>query len=210
MRDTITNPETARTEEAIAALQTQRSGMLVLFKPAAPEVQELDARMATLRQRVSLIPATITTTRKTRNPALDLMDSEIAKARREVLRDRLDLAATRGHASKINSSLAGISAQDIRQARLEAEAERHKAAAASFSRSIDDLSVRGKAAPDPVRVISAPRVAVKVAPRTTSTTSRMPPWSACWSASASPCSRSTWTIASTFPRTLGASWACPF
>jgi capsular exopolysaccharide synthesis family protein len=167
-RETVTNPEIAKTEEAIGALQTQRSGLLVLFKPAAPEVQELDARIAALRQRLSLMPATITMTRKSRNPALDLMDTEIAKARRDVMRDRLELAALRTHAQKINARLAGISAQDIQQARLEAEAERHKAAAAQFSRNIDDLSIRGKAAPDPVRVIAAPRVAVKIAPRTTS------------------------------------------
>ncbi|NLI00342.1 MAG: polysaccharide biosynthesis tyrosine autokinase [Chthonomonadales bacterium] len=167
-RETITNPEIAKTEETIAALQTQRSGMLVLFKPAAPEVQELDARIAALRQRVSLMPATITLTRKGRNPALDALDTEIARARRQLLGDRLQLQALRTHAAKINQTLAGISAQDIRQARLEAEAERHKSAAAQFSRNIDDLSVRGKAAPDPVRVISAPRVAVKVAPRTAS------------------------------------------
>jgi capsular exopolysaccharide synthesis family protein len=167
-RETLTNPEIARTEESIGALQTQRQGLLVLFKPAAPEVQELDARISALRQRVALLPATITMTRKTRNPALDVMESDLGKARRDVMRDRLDLAALRASAAKINNSLAGISAQDIRQARLEAEAERHKAAAAQFSRSIDDLSVRGKAAPDPVRVISAPRVAVKIAPRTSS------------------------------------------
>ncbi len=167
-RETVTNPEIAKTEEALGALQTQRSGLLVLFKPAAPEVQEIDARIAALRQRMSLMPATITMTRKSRNPALQMMDQEIANAQRQLLSDRLELAATRTHAEKINARLAGISAQDIRQARLEAEAERHKAAAAQFSRNIDDLSVRGKAAPDPVRVIAAPRVAVKVAPRTAS------------------------------------------
>ncbi len=167
-RETITNPEIAKTEEAIGALQTQRSGLLVLFKPAAPEVQELDARISALKQRASLMPATITTTRKTRNPALEAIDQEVVSARRDVMRDRLALAASRAHAEKINAQLAGISAQDIRQARLEAEAERHREAAAQFSRNIDDLSVRGKAAPDPVRVIAAPRVAVKVAPRTAS------------------------------------------
>lgn len=165
-QDTLTNPEIARTEEAIHALETQRSGLLTLFKPAAPEVQELDARLRSLQERVEKLPATITVTKKTRNPELAAMDTQIAAARRALLVAQLELDGARENASRINARLSGVSAQDIRQARLEAEAERHKQAAAAFSRNIDDLSVRAKAAPDPVRVIGAPRVAWKVAPNT--------------------------------------------
>lgn len=165
---TVTNPEIARTEEEIHKLETQRSGMLVLFKPAAPEVKEVDARLQAMKDRLARTPATTTLTNKVRNPDLLAMDTQIAAAKRASLAARLELAGARSNSENVNARLSGISSQDIRQAKLEAEAERHKQAASSFSRNIDDLSVRAKAAPDPVRVIGAPRVAWKVAPNTAS------------------------------------------
>jgi len=167
-RETVTNPEIARTEEALHALETQRSGMLTLFKPAAPEVKEVDARTQSMKDRMKTLPATITMTRKSRNPEILALDTQIATAKRAVLVADLELKGAKDNAARINARLSGVSAQDIRQAKLEAEAERHKQAAAAFSRNIDDLSVRAKAAPDPVRVIGAPRVAWKVAPNTAS------------------------------------------
>jgi len=167
-RETVTNPEIARTEEALHALETQRSGMLTLFKPAAPEVKEVDARIQSMKDRLKTLPATITMTRKSRNPEILALDTQIATAKRAVLVADLELKGAKDNAARINARLSGVSAQDIRQAKLEAEAERHKQAAAAFSRNIDDLSVRAKAAPDPVRVIGAPRVAWKVAPNTAS------------------------------------------
>lgn len=167
-KETITNPEIARNEEAIAALQTQRRGLLVLYKPAAPEVQELDARIKAMEDRARELPSTVTTTKRIRNPELVALEAQIAAAKRDVLAAQLELAGARDNAARVNARLANISEQDVRQAKLEAEAERHKQAITQFSSNIDDLSVRAKAAPDPVRVISAPRVAWKVAPNTAS------------------------------------------
>jgi len=166
--ESVTNPEIARLEESLANLQTQRRGLLVLFKPAAPEVQEIDARIQATEERLKQLPQTITTTKKVRNPELIALEQQIAAAKRDIMAARLELAGAQDNAARINARLSNISAQELRQAKLEAEAERHKAAAAQFSRSIDDLSVRAKAAPDPVRVIGAPRVAWKVAPNTAS------------------------------------------
>lgn len=167
-KEQVTNPEIAKTEEALATLQTQRRGMLVMFKPAAPEVQEIDARIRALEERLKEMPQTVTLTRRARNPEVATLNAQIAAARRDVLVARLQLDGARANAARINERLSNVSEQELRQAKLEAEAERHKEAIAGFTRSIDDLSVRAKAAPDPVRVISAPRVAWKVAPNTTS------------------------------------------
>lgn len=162
--ESVTNPEIAKLEETLGNLQAQRRGLLVLFKPAAPEVQEIDARIQATEERLKQLPQTVTITKRMRNPELVALEGQLAAAKRDVLAAQLELAGARDNAARVNERLANVSTQELRQAKLETQAERHKAAIAQFTRSIDDLSVRAKAAPDPVRVIGAPRVAWQVAP----------------------------------------------
>lgn len=160
-----TNPQIDAIRTSIATLKTQRSGMLIKFKPTSTQVQEIDAQIADLDARLARTQPMMTTVTKTINPALSLYDGKIADLRNSMKGAQADLDHARKRVANASSGLGHFGQYDVRQAQLETGVERHKTAVASYTKSVDDLTLREMAEHDPVQVIAAASSAQQVAPR---------------------------------------------
>lgn len=162
---TITNPQIEVIRASIAALKTTRSGLLILSKPNNTKVQEVDAQIKDMEDRLVVTPPTVTTISSTRNLSLQTFDDKISEARTNLrgAYTQGDKANLRLQRARLN--LGHFSAVEIKQQQLEAEVQRHTDSIPLYAKSVDDLTLRDKATHDPVQVIAPAQKAVQIAPK---------------------------------------------
>lgn len=160
-----TNLQIQALNDQIATLQTQRQGLLVPFKPTNPRIQELDAQLAHLKQRLADAPPMTTTVQRVTNPALAANAEKLATATTALEEEQAHIAGMRQHDLNDGNGLDRYGQLERRQVRLQREIERHQSAAALLTKSVDDMTLRQKATHDPVLVISPAELGVQIAPK---------------------------------------------
>jgi capsular exopolysaccharide synthesis family protein len=162
---TATNTQIQVVRDQIAALQTQRAQLALLYKPASLEMQKVDVQIADLQRRLEAMPPMVTTVTRTPNPAVATADAQIRQVQTDLMEARSQLADTQQKAGKSSQGLDRYGMLEREQARLQREIARHESALGLLTKSVDDLSLREKATHDPVVVISPAGVATQVAPK---------------------------------------------
>ncbi|MCC6730890.1 MAG: polysaccharide biosynthesis tyrosine autokinase [Chthonomonadales bacterium] len=162
---TVTNPQIEQTRNSIALLQTDRSKLLILYKPTHAEVAKVDAQIAALEGRLRSMPRTVTSVTRTPNPQLSAYEDKVNEARAAVSSASMQVAEARQRMARSDTDLSQYSAMELDQAQIEREVERHRETVGLLTKSVEDLSLRRNATHDPLQVIQPATVAEKVSPR---------------------------------------------
>ena len=162
---TATNLQIQLLQEQTAALETQRQGLLVNFKPTAPKVQEVDAQIVHLQKRLAEAPPMTTITQRVPNPALVTLREKMASTRTDLTEAQAHLATLRQNLSADASGLDRYGSLEREQVRIQREIDRHQGAVTQLTKNVDDMSLRQKATHDPVLIISPAGRGVQIAPK---------------------------------------------
>lgn len=149
--------------DKIAALETDRQGLLILYKPAHVKVQEVDAQIKELRDQLAKTPDTVTMTNVIPNPSLDAYDTRIAETEANLAQKKAELARVAGNRPNVNMGLFGR--LEVEEGRLTRDVEEKRATVAMLAKSVEDLGIRAQATHDPVQVIAPAGPAIQVAPQ---------------------------------------------
>ncbi len=160
-----TNAQIQSLKDQIAGLQTQRQALLVQSKPANVKVQEVDAQLAHLQERLAAAPDMTTTVQRIPNPAILANVEKIAATQTELDEEKAHLANVRQNANLDASGLDKYGNLERQQVRMQREIERHQAAVNTLTKSVDDLSLRKSATHDPVLLISPAPLGQQIAPK---------------------------------------------
>ncbi len=162
---TTTNPQIELARAEMDKLKTERSRLLILYKPTHAEVQKVDAAIADVESRLARLPATVTTTTVVPNPALLTYRDKINDGQAEVAQCRKALDNARQQASLSASDLSQFGAVELKQAQLERDVDTRKNTVLMLAKSVEDLSLRVQATSDPVIPVQPATEAKQVAPR---------------------------------------------
>lgn len=160
-----TNPNIDILRDRLAALETQRSSLLVLYKPNHPQIQAVDAQINHLTRRLSRLPGTVRQVTRTVNPAIAAYDDKINETRAALAAKKAELAQARAGSQSTVRNLNRFSLWERQMARLERSVEQHKKSVALLAEGVEKLSIRENATRRPVSLISPAGPAEKAAPQ---------------------------------------------
>ena len=149
----------------IAALQVQKQGLSVKYKPEHPTIQAIDSQIAELNRQLKTTPAMLTSVLIVRNPRLEADDTRLADTRAQATALQAQLVSAHDRADKAQAALGNYSALERQQSQLTRDMEIHRGTVTLLLKSVEDLGLRKKATHDPVLVIAPASPAVQVAPK---------------------------------------------
>jgi capsular exopolysaccharide synthesis family protein len=163
--NSVTNPAIQTTKDSIAALEVQRTQKLLLYKPNALEVQQIDVEIREMQRRLQALPPMVTTFSKTHNPQLDILDRDIAAAQTALAEAKSRYADSSKQMSSNATMMGGLGTLERQEEGLKRDIARYQDSIAVFTKNVDDLSLRAQTLHDPVIVITPAPPAYQVAPR---------------------------------------------
>lgn len=164
---TVPNAMIDPLREKLVALKSQRNLAVRNFKPSHESVKQIDGEISELESRLNNLKKEITTTTRSRNPAIAEYDKQLAEIRIGLSSSQALYDQTQRRVVRANSDLKQFSTTEPMQEQYEDKAERAKNTIVLLTKDVDDLNLRLKLAHDPVKVLT-PAVAAKlVAPQKT-------------------------------------------
>jgi polysaccharide biosynthesis transport protein len=165
---TTTNNQQIETLKAqLLELRRTRQNLLFTFKPTRREVKMVDFQIANLERSLAEVSKTVTTVKRTPNPAINTFDQQIAMARSDLEAAQAGLNTNRARVATILTNLRRYNPVESTQTRLLRQIAAGNAAVDMFDKYVKELTLRTKAKEamnDPVVVLAAAGPAWQIAP----------------------------------------------
>ena len=165
---TTTNPALAQIKERIADRKSERTSVLVFYKPDDARVKQIDAQIAELTQRLNAMPATVTTVSRAPNLAIAGVDDKISNTRTALESARQSIGPLKERVETQSKYLGSFNEFKRRESQLQRDLESSGNASKTLAESVLQLTLRKEAldaAGAPVSTMETAPPAQQIAPR---------------------------------------------
>ena len=164
---TTTNPAIAPLKERLADRKSERTSVLVFYKPEDERVKQIDVQIAELTQRLNNTPATVTNVSRAPNPAISDVDGKISNTRTELESARQSIGPLKSRVASQSKYLGGFNDIQTKEAQLKRDLDSSGNASKTLAESVLQLTLRKEAldaAGSPVSTMETAPPASQIAP----------------------------------------------
>ncbi len=164
---TTTNPEIAVMKARITEMQIKRNDALLLYKPGTDQINMIDSQIASLQNSLARLPPTVTTKSQSANSEVAAMDAKINDTRISLQAAISGLKVVSARAATLQAKVSNYNPAERVVDQLIREIAASQSAVDSFTKSVQDLTLRQRAAQaknNPVTIVAAAGRATQIAP----------------------------------------------
>ena len=148
------NIEILQLRTKIADLKTQRASLAILFKPTHVRIRTVDAEIKDLENRLAGASPFVPTVVKGPNAVRALMSQQLLEVSTAVAALKTETAQAQLRSDLAAKRLLAFGNVEPKQAGYESQVEKASAAVAAYTKTVEDLHLRGKGLHDPITIIA--------------------------------------------------------